>query len=152
MARTHNYAPYHMLVALKEVGITEVVGTKHNPRIVEYSKSTGFEFSDDETPWCSVFANWVCFMAGMERSYSAAARSWLKVGDEVAEPILGDVVVFERGGVDAWTGHVAFFVSYSQSGDYVYVLGGNQNNKVEISMYKASRVLGFRRLNFGRVV
>ncbi|MDH5524539.1 MAG: TIGR02594 family protein [Desulfobulbaceae bacterium] len=134
-------------IALSQYGQEERPGDKNNPTIVNYSKELGKGFervNDDETPWCSIFINWVCLKAGVERSKSASARSWLKVGEKVEHPEPGDIVVFIRGNNPA-QGHVGIFIC--KNNRHVTVLGGNQNNRVQISEnYLLSSVLEYRRL------
>lgn len=131
-------------VASTKYGVKEVVGDKHNPEIVNLVKEAGFNnIEDDETAWCSSFANWVAFKAGYERSNQLNARSWLKVGIPVSIPELGDIVVLKRG-TSEWQGHVGFFINIV--GDFVYVLGGNQSNMINISAYHRLDVLGYRKL------
>lgn len=128
-------------IAWAERGVKEVPGPGDNPRIEEYQRATTFPASDDEVPWCSSFVNWVMMKAGEDRTKSAAARSWLTWGRKIQEPVRGCVVIFTRPG-HAGSGHVAFFVS--REGDFIRVLGGNQENQVKISRYPASRLLGYR--------
>lgn len=132
--------------ALGEYGVTEIKGPRHNARILCYMSEAGFDFIDDETAWCSIFVNWVCFKAGAKMSGKANARSWLNVGETVFEPRAGDIVVFWRDKQDSWKGHVGFFVAYSEDGKGVYTLGGNQNNQVNITLYPNSKLLGFTRV------
>lgn len=133
-------------IALNQYGVQERPGSKeHNPVIVNYFKEIGQTWvKDDETAWCSAFVNWVAHKCGMERSGKLDARSWLNVGVNVEKPEIGDVVVFWRDAPTSWKGHVAFFINETDT--HVYVLGGNQNNMVNISPYLKSRVLGYRRL------
>lgn len=134
-------------VATKELGISEIGGSRHNDRILQYSDEIGISWiDDDETPWCSVFMNWVAMKCGVKRSKSAAARSWLNVGMAVENPEPGDIVVYWRGDPNSHQGHVGIFFGYSADKTRVYTLGGNQNNSVSISAYPADRVLSFRRL------
>ena len=134
-------------VAINEIGIREIKGTKHNKRILEYASQSYFKhIKDDETPWCSIFVNWVAKQAGLSTSKSAAARSWLHVGFETHNPEPGDIVVFWRERIDSRKGHVGIYLGYSKDGSRVYVLGGNQGDAVSISAYDADRILGFRRL------
>ena len=79
-------------------------------------------------------------------SNNAAARSWLNVGRAIHDPEPGDVVVFWRGQMDSWTGHVGIFTGVSLDGTRIYTLGGNQSNAVTISAYPKERLLSFRRL------
>lgn len=134
-------------VATKELGISEITGPNHNDRILQYSDDIGISWiNDDETPWCSVFMNWVAMKSGVKRSRSAAARSWLNVGFSVDNPEPGDIVVYWRGNPNSHQGHVGIFFGYSSDKTRIYTLGGNQNNSVSISAYPAERVLDFRRL------
>lgn len=131
--------------ALEFYGLTEIRGSADNPIIVNFFKEIGHSWvKDDETAWCSAFVNYICKITGFEYTKKLNARSWLGLGWEVEEPSLGDIVVFWRESKSSWKGHVAFFVH--QDKDNVYVLGGNQGNKVQISAYSKQRILSFRRL------
>ena len=47
-------------IASKEMGVTQIVGPEHNDRILQYASEIGMDWiNDDETPWCSIFMNWV---------------------------------------------------------------------------------------------
>ncbi|WP_163833794.1 TIGR02594 family protein [Spartinivicinus ruber] len=135
--------PKWYLVARKEmeVGVEEIRGAEHNPRIIEYHQSTTLKASDDETAWCSSFVNWCIEISGITGTKSAAARSWLQWGKALPEPTEGCVVVFKRGS-KPWQGHVGFYVGIN--GSHILVLGGNQCNEVNISSYPKGRLLGFR--------
>ncbi|MFC4633505.1 TIGR02594 family protein [Dokdonia ponticola] len=134
-------------IALSQYGITEKVGRLHNSIIVNYFKEIGSTWvKDDETAWCSAFANWVALKARKKASGKLNARSWLNVGNKVTKPVVGDVVVFWREAKTSWKGHVGFFIGYSEDRTKIYCLGGNQNNQVNIKAYPAYRLLGFRRL------
>ncbi|MGJ3234376.1 TIGR02594 family protein [Marivirga sp.] len=136
-------------IATQELGQKEISGDQHNQSIVDYAKESGFEWvNDDETPWCSIFVNWVAQKCGLKSSKKANARSWLLIGQKVDEaPEPGDVVIFWRESPQSWKGHVGFFFGYSQDASRVYCLGGNQGNQVSISAYETNTVLGFRRLS-----
>ncbi|CAL2105483.1 conserved hypothetical protein [Tenacibaculum sp. 190524A02b] len=133
-------------IALSQYGVEEIKGKKDNPQIVKYFTEIGFngEKLKDETAWCSAFANWVAKKAGKVISGKLNARSWLKVGAIVNNPIIGDVVILWRESPKSWKGHVGFFIK--ETSRYVYLLGGNQGNKVSIAKYPKNRVLGYRRL------
>lgn len=134
-------------IAAGELGVKEISGRNNNPVIVKYAKEAGFtSITDDETPWCSIFVNWVCKEAGVQRSGKANARSWLYVGIPVSHPRPGDVVIFWRDSPNSWKGHVGFFMGFSKNLSQVFVLGGNQRNSVSIQGYDADKVLGFRSL------
>ncbi|WP_452223686.1 TIGR02594 family protein [Lacinutrix chionoecetis] len=134
-------------IALSQYGVTEIVGNAHNPKVLNYFSEIGQKWvTTDETAWCSAFVNWVALKANVERSHKLTARSWLNVGTEIKEPQLNDLVIFWRHKKSSWKGHVGFFIGYTKDKKYIYVLGGNQNNQVNIKKYPAYRLLGFRRL------
>ena len=135
-------------IASSQIGVKEISGSNHNQTIVNYAKDTGFEWiNDDETPWCSIFMNWCAQKAKLSSSKKANARSWLTVGMPVNYPEPGDVVIFWRGSINSWQGHVGIFMGYDQAGERIYTLGGNQGNQVSITAYPKSKLLGFRRLS-----
>jgi len=141
-------------IAVAELGQKEVLGNGNNPAIVNYAREAGFDWiNDDETPWCSIFLNWVAMKAGLVRNKQANARSWLLVGQRNdSSPLPGDVVIFWRGSPTSWEGHVGIFLGFSYDGGKVYCLGGNQGNQVSISAYPRNTVLGYRRLTFALVM
>jgi uncharacterized protein (TIGR02594 family) len=140
------------------LGIEEASGPVSNPMVLAMLRLDAKWVEDDETPWCSAYVNYVCWLLRLPRSKSLAARSWLAVGEvlhDVTEARVGfDVVIFSRGsgnqpgpGVLRAPGHVGFFGGYDQSGlGQVWCLGGNQGDSVSIAPYHLQRVLGFRRL------
>ena len=139
--------------ARQYLGVTEVPGHQSNPAILAMLKLDNDWTTDDATPWCAAFVNWVAFNMGLERSKSLRARSWLNVGQpvELEQSNGNTVVIFSRGSgkqpgpeVIAAPGHVAFLESYDD--DTVTVLGGNQGDKVSIKTYPRRRILGVRRL------
>lgn len=135
-------------IASKEIGVTQIEGPQHNERILQYASDIGMTWiNDDETPWCSIFMNWVAKKAGYSMSNNAAARSWLNVGRSIEDPEPGDIVVFWRNGRDSHFGHVGVFTGVSLDGTRIYSLGGNQMNSVTVSAYSKERLLSFRRLN-----
>ncbi|MGK7392741.1 MAG: TIGR02594 family protein [Candidatus Cyclobacteriaceae bacterium M2_1C_046] len=135
-------------IAANELGTKELPGSDHNPIIVDYAKQTGFNWiNDDETPWCSIFINWVALKAELERTNKANARSWLDIGTNVtSDPAPGDIVILWRESVSSWKGHVAIFLGYSSDKKQVFCLGGNQSNSVSVAAYPSRTILGIRRL------
>ena len=134
-------------IALSQIGIAEIRGKKDNPKVLKYFDEIGFngEMLKDETAWCSAFANWCCQRAGEKMTRKLTARSWLKIGRTVHDsPRMGDIVVLWRESMESWKGHVGFFIR--QDENWIWVLGGNQNNKVCIKAYHQNRLLDFRRL------
>lgn len=123
----------------------EFPGGATNPNIaLAYKSVDGLgdpsKLDDSEVSWCSVFANYCVQAVGGKGTRSAAARSWLKWG-KPCKPKQGCIVVFKRGN-SAWQGHVSFYVK--TEGEYVYCLGGNQSNDLNISKFKLADVLDYR--------
>lgn len=142
-------------IARQFMGIREVRGNIDNPQIMAMLKLDANWPKHDEVPYCSAFVNYVCFLGGLERTYSLRARSWLKVGEVIslhqAVPEEEDIVILKRGGTNEpgpdvieAPGHVGFYVGIL--GGRIMVLGGNQNDEVNISSYSQDRLLGVRRL------
>jgi uncharacterized protein (TIGR02594 family) len=124
-----------MDIAKAELGQREVKGAKHNPRIIEYHKTTTLKGTTDEIPWCSSFVNWVMKQAGYPGTNSAAARSWLQYGQRLATPVPGCIVVLSRDG----GGHVGFYMGQDSYG--IKILGGNQGDAVTVAQYAHGRCL-----------
>lgn len=129
-------------VATGELGVQEIAGAAHNPRIVEYHGVTSLRATDDETPWCASFVGWCLAQAGLAHTGSAAARSYLGWGRPLDRPTLGCVVVFSRGSSPT-AGHVGFYAGRAPDGR-ILVLGGNQSNRVSVAPYPAASLLGWR--------
>lgn len=131
-------APW-MGIAERELGVSELAGGVHNPRIIAYHSATTLKASTDEVPWCSSFVCWVMEMAGYRSTRSAAARSWLTWGAQLETPVSGCIVVLRRGS----GGHVGFYADAAEPGR-INLLGGNQGDRVCVAPYATSRVLGYR--------
>ena len=136
----------HLQIALSQYGVSEQ-NVGDNPVILNYAKEAGIDgITNDEISWCSIFMNWVCFKAGLPMSKSPAARSWLNVGEQTTAPQTGDIVVLWRDSPDSWKGHVGIFINYSADKHMIFVLGGNQGNRVCIQSLSATMILQFRKL------
>jgi uncharacterized protein (TIGR02594 family) len=140
-------------LAERFVGIQEIGGQVDNPQILAMLKLDNSWPENDEVPWCSAFANYICWLARLPRSKDLRARSWLQIGKGIAldEAVPGDIIVLQRGSgeqpgpevIDA-PGHVGFYAG--RTGDLIEVLGGNQSDTVKISRYPVKKLLGVRRL------
>lgn len=133
-----------MQVALQEYHTRERRGASHTARILEYHASCAGHIRDDETAWCSAFANWVMQQIGLEGTGRSNARSWLSWGTAVPTSSYhyGAITVLWRVSPRSWKGHVAFLAGVE--GDNVILLGGNQGDAVSLKSYPKSRVLSFR--------
>lgn len=133
--------PIWIRVAQREIGVKEIRGGEH-PRILEYHSKTTLRATEDEVSWCSSFMNWVCWKCGLERSHSAAARSWLGYGKTLPGFKKYAIVILKRGN-SSWQGHVAFAMKDNGNGT-IQCLGGNQSDSVCYANYSKSAVLGYR--------
>lgn len=132
-------------LAQRFVGVKEIPGTTSSSLVLAMLQLDDPWPKDDAVPWCSAFVNFICWLLRLPRSKSLAARSWLGVGQPIplVDAEVGfDIVVFSRGTTG---GHVGFFAGKAEG--MVFVLGGNQGDKVCVEPFNDSRVLGVRRLS-----
>lgn len=105
------------------------------------------------TEWCAAFLNSILNHHGIPGSETVSdhplmARSFLEWGQSVDTPQRGDIMVFRRGN-NGWEGHVAIYIDTIEKNGRTYyrILGGNQNNEVNVSDYPASLLIDIRRIN-----
>lgn len=136
-------APW-IVVANYLKGVSEYSGALTNPKIEEMFSLSGSPWvNTDETPWCAAFVGACLRLSGYKGSNNLGARSYLNFGAPLEEPRPGCIVVFWRGSPnDTSKGHVAFFDHLDDN--FIYVLGGNQGNMVQVAKYDRERVLSFR--------
>ncbi len=134
--------PKWVVIAMSELGVAEVPGPKNNPRILEYDSTTTLGAKDDFVPWCSAFVCWVMELYGAQSTRSAEARSWLEWGVKAQALEVGNIVVFSRG-TNPKQGHVGFLLDWDST--QLYILGGNQEDRVSIRTFRKTSVLAQRR-------
>lgn len=129
-------------IAAAEVGVKENPDPEiAHPRILQYLASVDDldmrQRARDETPWCSCFINWCVEQAGLRGCNSAQATQWHDWHTTIArgDATAGDLAVFTRHSPSSSGGHVGFFVRYSDDGEQVLLVGGNQSNSVRYSWY-----------------
>lgn len=132
--------PPWMLWASKEMGVSEVSGKKDNPRIVFYHSFTSLGKMPDEVPWCASFICAALESTGFKSTDSAAAASYDKYGRKATLHDYGAICTVRRNG---GSGRHVFFNAGNWKG-YVFGLGGNQGNKVNIQMYDARSIIETR--------
>lgn len=134
--------PKWLEAALSELqlGVVEVPGPASNPRIDEYLRGVG-QPSNDEIPWCAAFVAYCLEQSGVLGTGKPSARSYLTWG-QPTEPRVGAVGVLWRGSREGWQGHVGFILDVGDAS--VYLLGGNQSNRVSVSAFPRDRLLGAR--------
>ncbi len=116
-------------VARSQLGLKEIPGPKHNPKILEYwAAAKASWFKDDETPWCGGFMAYVMVKCGIVPPKEAPrAISWATWGKSCL-PQVGAVGVKKRTGGN----HVFLIVGITADRKYYKCLGGNQGNMVSI--------------------
>lgn len=132
--------PRWLTAARQFIGQGEIKGRRHNPLILQWWTAIRAPFTDDETPWCAGFVGGILESVGIKSSRSAAARSYRNWGVKLGKPVVGCIVVFERGPAN---GHVGFYVGKDSRGN-LRILGGNQGDAVNIKPFSVDRVLAYR--------
>lgn len=142
--------PNIMREALKTHGLHETRGEKHTPEIIEMAERLGGAIKDfytaDEIPWCGLAVSYWIKQAGFEplSGYSQIrARDFADWGNPAYKPSFGDVLTFWRGAQGGRDGHVGLYVC--EDADAFHVIGGNQNNQVNITRIAKNRLIAARR-------
>ena len=155
MLQTRPLTASHQIVLgmLEYYGMKEEPGPASNTNLLDILRQYLGWASDDSTlSWCSILLDHVAKTHNIERPHSPAAVDWKKVGSEIDpdEMEMGDVLVFYRDQEKNWQGHVGVFISHSERDGYIWLLGGNQSNQVNIQhqSLKKLRKGGVRRLNY----
>nr|WP_246723556.1 TIGR02594 family protein [Rhizobium sp. ARZ01] len=97
------------------------------------------------TSWCGAFLAYVAKRSSRQPPANPnMAVSWKNFGRPVltrfARP--GDVVVMRTG---KQRFHVSLFHHFDTKRQYVYLFGGNQSDRVQLSRYKVSSIVAVRR-------
>lgn len=132
-------------IARSYIGTTEGPGPADNPVIMEMYASVGqTHVEHDSVAWCAAFVGHCLEKAGIRSSRKLTARSYLDWGlpVEVPDAQQGDIGVISRGS-SRWQGHV-FFIDRIE-GEWVWGLGGNQDDAVNVKRYPVAKLLGVRR-------
>jgi len=133
--------PKWLAIARQHIGTKEVVGPKHNSKIVGWLAKLGAWWREDETPWCGVYCAAVMQEAGLPypKDYFRA-KAWGDYGARLQTHVLapGAILVFGRQG----GGHVGFYVGEDETA--YHVLGGNQANAVNVTRIVKARLIASR--------
>ncbi len=111
--------------------------TRANPLIVGFFGLTqALPDRGDRTHWCAAFVSFCLYASNHVSARTASALGYRKYnGPRVEDPKIGDIVVFQRLGLEYKTnGHVGFFAGWEKNGKgqptgRLLVLGGNQGGK-----------------------
>jgi uncharacterized protein (TIGR02594 family) len=132
-------------IARSYIGTTEGPGPADNPVIMEMYASVGHDWVEhDNVAWCAAFVGHCLERAGIRSTRKLTARSYLDWGIpiEVPDAQQGDIGIIPRG-TSSWQGHV-FFIDRME-GKWVWSLGGNQDDAVNVKRYPVAKLLGVRR-------
>lgn len=132
--------PAWLVEARRHIGVKEIPGRTHEPRIVAWwKKIRRGGIKTDEVPWCAAFVGAMLEEVGIVSSRYESARSYMSWGIPIRTPVTGCIVVFARAG----GGHVGFAVADDGNGRLL-VCGGNQSDQVSIAPFDKNRVIGYR--------
>jgi uncharacterized protein (TIGR02594 family) len=135
-------SPKILVEAIKHIGTKEIVGKVHNKKILAWAEAIGLKsvYTNDEIPWCGLFIAYCCHAQGLDVvKHPLWALNWNKFGNVAQVPMLGDVLTFTRNG----GGHVGIYIGEDTT--CYHVLGGNQNNQVNVMRIEKSRLSQARR-------
>lgn len=135
--------PIWVRIGLAEIGVVEDVRPgRSTARIEDYHAVTFAGRSPDDVSWCSSFVAFVFESSGIRSTKSKTAASWATWGFEVP-PRQFAVVFFDKKDPDAGgSGHVGICLGISKN--ELYLLGGNQSNRVSIATRKLADVKTWR--------
>lgn len=140
-------APPWMAIAEAELAKKPPIvesGSPPNPEIIKYFHSTNYETTREE-PWCAAFVSYCMDQAKISSLRSARAADWISWGFSVSKPPYGSVAVMSPL-VTGSSGHVGFVTGATST--HIEVLGGNQHDALNKTMYKKSLVRDYRYMNW----
>lgn len=133
--------PAYILVALGEIGVIEDprVGFS-NPQVEKYHAATAGGPAIDDLAWCASFVGWCLQQGGYPSTRSKSASSYVSYGIAQQGFPFGSIAVMGKSDPDAkGTGHVGFVLG--ASGHDLFMLGGNQGNRVSIALKAQAQVV-----------
>jgi len=136
-------APEWYKLALKEIG-THEEGDNSGAAIARYRQLAQCGANHD--PWCAIFVNAMfalCKNPQVPVTRSASSQSFRDTANfkQLDGPALGAVVVFWRKSPRSGLGHVGFY--RGETNESVYVLGGNEDDMVQIEPMTKSQLRGY---------
>lgn len=124
-------------IANRYVGTKAKSGKGSNADILNWAKAIGAKnYTSDETAWCALFANYVCYLGGYDGTFRHKelnplwALDFAKIGTKVEVPEMGDLVVHKRGS----GGHVGIVLERYKGG--VWAISGNYSEQVKKHRYE----------------
>jgi uncharacterized protein (TIGR02594 family) len=127
--------------AFRNIGLREIPGKNNNPTIIKWLIQLKAWWSEDETPWCGTFVAHCLMVAGMPvPKFWMRAKEYANYGAPLsinaASIPLGAICVKSRVG----GGHVFFPIARTSDNRYVFGLGGNQRNMVNITRFLIDQI------------
>lgn len=133
--------PRYIVEAKALLGEKEIKGKLANEKIKELYKDAGVpSVVSDEVPWCAAFVGACLARSNKPNTGTLVARDYLNYGVKLSKPEKNCIGIMKRGN-SSWEGHVGFVTDFNK--DYVWMLGGNQNDSVNVSRFPRSKFLGF---------
>lgn len=126
--------PLWLQYSIAHIGTREAPGAANNRELVADIRTVAPDYQNDATPWCAGWVSLCLAKAGEKPSKSplwalSYADGW---GVQLPGPAVGAIAVKTRKG----GGHVTFVVGRNKNG-LLACCGGNQNDMVNISEYRA---------------
>jgi uncharacterized protein (TIGR02594 family) len=130
-----------LIAAFGTLGEQESIGTKVNPTILGWIRAWFPRATDDSTiAWCAIWLSTVvsdCGIGVPDKPFRA--RMWKEWGTKREGPAqVGDVAVLRRKGGH----HVGIVLKATDR--YVWLVGGNQSNSVNVTRFDASLIEAVR--------
>jgi uncharacterized protein (TIGR02594 family) len=137
-------APEWYTLALDEIGRREIGDTNNGPEITRYRQLA--QCGQPGEPWCAIFVNAMfalCRSPAVPGTRSASSQSFPvhKNFIQLSGSALGAVTVFWRISPNSGKGHVGFY--RGETVESIYVLGGNEDNMVQIEPMKRQQLIGY---------
>lgn len=124
---------------IKNTGQKEIVGPKHNSWIVKLFKYTTYRTNEDETPWCAACMNAALEETGYRGTNSAAAKSFMKLGEK-CELQPGALVVVSRA---PGRFHITCCDHIIDKKTFAG-RGGNQGNELNCKPFEIAKIVSCR--------
>ncbi|WAG12396.1 TIGR02594 family protein [Aeromonas dhakensis] len=125
-------------------GTKEILGTKSNPVIIDWSKDLDISYAGDDVPWCGLFLAH-CIGSTLPQEVlpknPLSARQWRHIGMAIT-PCIGAIMVFWRESKQGVKGHVGLYVGEDDSA--YQILGGNQSDSVCLMWIDKNRLIEAR--------
>jgi uncharacterized protein (TIGR02594 family) len=132
--------PKYIIEARALLGEKEVKCKLDNTKIVELYEDAGAGRHHDEVPWCAAFVGACLARANLKNTGTLLARDYATYGEVLKKPEVNCIGVMKRGN-SGWEGHVGFVTKFDNNS--VWMLGGNQNDEVNVSKYPRSKFIAF---------